>query len=534
VIPIVPTPMNGESCEDFCIRAHRSSMAAIPNASQRNQAVWNAWDMANPGTERYQAQQKFAGYRHLPSVCHFTEHTINTRSGPFVVGPNELSAICKNLNRRSREVGLYPALIDKHTSNDPSAGEPQIVGYSGCFRIGMIGDQQQKYSIFGDEFHKPRYIGVVDQKPRRSVELMRYADSSRNFFDPIACLGAEAPRLDLPPAYYGAIEDDGVMIERYSIMAPSLALPGGGNTYIRGTEDHQKYQAQPAGSSMPITPEEMNQLVNAISNAIEPRLAALEGFMKSGQQQMGGIPGQQIPGQPPAGLPQDPGAIGQPSPSVAPATGISDSQPGNPGDPLNLPSGGQPPGQKDPYALPALAAPLMAGAVGGALMRNSISGDEEVVAEKYSQEFVEDLIGKHQELLEETGKLRSAVGNLMQERTDAQRAFRLQQMSQKYSAIEANLDEELSRVLYSAGSEMTDDEFDAHCQTIERYAAQSSPPKGMIPDGELPSKDATKERYSQAFNDEVVKRCTAAMHSGKVRSYDEVADELARERGIVA
>lgn len=522
----VPTPIRGESCEDYCIRAHRQAAVAIPNPGQRNQAVWDAWDMMNAGTERYSAQQKFAGYRQLPTVCHFTEHTINTRSGPFVVGPVELRSICQNLNKRIREVGLYPALIDRHTSNDPNAGEPQIVGYSGCFRIGMIGDQQQKFSIFGDEFHKPRYLGVVDQKPRRSVELMRYADSTRNFFDPIACLGAESPRLDIPPAYYGAIEDEGVMVERYSIMAPTL--PGGGNTYLRGTEDQQKYQAQ-AGSLMPLNPEDVNQLVNAIANAIEPRLAALEGFMKGGPQP-GGMPGQPggLPGQPAAG--EDPLAMAPDIPGQQPSA--------------NPPMGGPPSGipQRDPYALPALAglaakaAPALIGAVagGGNDQQYSQKGDKEAVTEKYSQEFVEDLIGKHQELLDETGKLRTAVGGLMQERTDAQRAYRLQQMAQKYAAIEANLDEELERVLYSAGAQMTDEEFDAHCQTIERYAAQSSPPKGMIPDGEEPNREASKERYSQEFNAEVVKRCTSALKSGKVPSYDEVANDLAKERGIAA
>lgn len=535
MISQVPMPITGESCEDYCIRAHRQMMAAIPNANQRNQAIWDAWDMINPGTERYSAQQKFSGYRQLPTVCHFTEHTINTRSGPFVVGPNELRSICQNLNKRIREVGLYPALIDRHTSNDPGAGEPQIVGYSACFRIGMIGDQQQKFSIFGDEFHKPRYIGLVDQKPRRSVELMRYADSTRNFFDPIACLGAEAPRLDIPPAYYGAIEDDGVMVERYSIMAPSL--PGGGNTYLRGTEDQQKYQAQQVGSSMPLNPEDVNQLVNAISNAIEPRLAALENFMKGGQQ----LPGQQFGGMP--GQPMPPGGAGQPANPVADPMGPGGDQLGlsassgasgapKPPEPTGAPSTSTTGGQVGQYQ----AQPPVAGGTlqyqGNSFYSNA--GDDEVVAEKYSQEFVEDLIGKHKELLDETGKLRSMVGNLMQERTDAQRAYRLQQMAQKYSAIEANLDEELERVLYSAGSQMTDEEFDAHCQTIERYAAQSSPPKGMIPDGELPAKEASKERYSQEFNDEVVRRCTASLSGGRVRSYDEVADELAKERGITA
>lgn len=555
-----PLPIQGESCEAFCIRAHRQMMATEPSAAARNRLVWDAWDMMHPTPEKYAATEKFAAYRHVPAVCHFAEHTINTRGGPFTVGPGELTSICQNLNRRIREVGLYSALVDKHTG-DKQADEPLVIGYAGCFRIGMIGDQEQKFAIFGDEYHKPKYQKIADEKPRRSVELMRYADSRRNFFDPIACLGADSPRLEIPPAYYGAIEDEGVVVERYSIMAPASggALPGGSNTYLPGErEDYQADQSQQTiqtqGSTTMLSPEDVNQIISAIANAIEPRLAALESFMKGGQQpaaQPGALPGAQ-PGQ----LPGQPN--GQPnaaSPAGDPAAGGS---PAPAGDPLSLAGGASPTAQRDQYALPALAAaavPALAGAAGaaaGKMMGGSgkqdysansdpehlnddlPEGGDIVTTEKYSQEFVDQLIHNHEQLIAETGQLRATVGKLLHERTDAQRAYRLQQLAQKYSAIEANLDEEMERVLYSAGAKMTDEEFDAHCATIERYAAQASPPREMIPEGQIPGDSPAKELYSQEFNDEVVRRCSRMLASGKVASYDQVANELAKERGIAA
>jgi hypothetical protein len=55
-----PIPVPGESCEDFCIRAHQHLLQSVPIANQRNQVVWDSWEMANPSPERYAANQKFS------------------------------------------------------------------------------------------------------------------------------------------------------------------------------------------------------------------------------------------------------------------------------------------------------------------------------------------------------------------------------------------------------------------------------------------------------------------------------------------
>jgi hypothetical protein len=448
-----------------------------------------------------------------------------------------LKFICQNQNRRIREAGLYPPLIDRHTGGQDPQADPQIIGYSANFRIGMFGDQQQKFGIFGDEFHKPKFQNVADNKPRRSVELMRYADSRRNFFDPIACLGAEAPRLDIPPAYYASVEEEGVTVERYSVMAPASVLPGGSNTYLPGNDERNKYQlnSQPNSGAQAgmLSPEDINQLINAMTSVLEAdkqmtnaRLSTLESAIKSLQApQQPGLPAD--PSQPMADG-QDPlaiqgGSAGQPPAPPAPSQPTGSGLPFEPSGqaaPDSFPVNQKPPGQDDKFSMLG--------------QRYSVNGDDEAVTEKYSQEFVDELVENHKQLIEETGKLRASVGQLMTERTDAQRVFRLQGMAQKYSAIEANLDEELGRVLYSAGSSMTDEEFEFHCDTIERYAAQSSPPKEMIPDGQVAQdgKVAEKVLYSQEFNDEVVRRCTRKLSSGVVATFDSVAKELATERGL--
>ena len=118
----IPTPTPSETCEQFCVRAHQALLPTIPDSGDRNQAVWGAWDMSRGSgitVERYRWQNKFAGWRMIPDVCHYTEHTTTTPSGPMKIGPGEIVAICANMNRRSK-LGLVPPLINKHSTDDPA------------------------------------------------------------------------------------------------------------------------------------------------------------------------------------------------------------------------------------------------------------------------------------------------------------------------------------------------------------------------------------------------------------------------------
>jgi hypothetical protein len=54
----------------------------------------------------------------------------------------------------------------------------------------------------------------------------------------------------------------------------------------------------------------------------------------------------------------------------------------------------------------------------------------------------------------------------------------------------------------------------------------------MVPRGDAPVNvsDATRERYAAEVATEVVRRCTAMVNQGKVALYDDVEQEVIRER----
>lgn len=501
----VPTPQPNESCEDFCLRAHKSLMTGVPNAGDRNQMVWNAWDLSHGSVERYRAQQKFGGYRMVPNVCHFAEHTTTTRGGQMVVDSVGVKEICQNMNRRIGDVGLYPPLINKHTADVEQAGqEPYIVGYGGNYRIGMIGEgEKQRYAIFGDEFHKPEHTSELNGKPRRSVELIRYKDSSRNFFDPIACLGAESPRIEIPPAYYSIEHDEeGLEVVRYSIASPVYA--GSSNTFIPTFGEDKERRSVASGEpntekySM-LQQEDLTQVIDAIKNALSPYLQYLDTQM---QGQMGGD--DQVDALAMAGNQGQPGQSGQPPAAPAPAPAPA---------PVPTPK----PEQFSNQPMPA--------------MRYEAGADDDAEVERYSA-----LQDQFSELVAECGQLRTRLGQLETERTDAIRAHRLHQLCSEYEGA-IDFDEESSKVLYSAGAELDDDEFEERLELIERYAAKATPPKEMIPDGELEDDSAEKplsiERYSARVQTEVVRRMTDEISNGKQpRSYNTVEAEVCKEFGI--
>lgn len=500
-----PVPKPSESCEDFCIRAHKELMPSVPSASDRNQLVWNSWEMSRGsfGVERYRAQGKFSGYRVIPNVCHFAEHTTGTKSGPMQVGEQEISAVCRNMNRRINDVGLYPPLIDRHTTDNPSDHRREILGYAGNYKIGMIGEGQlQRFAIFGDEFHKPEHLKQLNDKPRRSVELMRYKDSARNFFDPIACLGAESPRIEIPPAYYSVEHDEsGVEVVRYSVASPVYA--GSSNTFIASFgEDKERLQASGEPNTEKkkvLDPNDLTQVVDAVKNALQPYLQYLDTQMQSN---MGG-------GNNPDAL-----SLGDSQPPVGQAPSAT---PPSPPAPV-APKADQP---KPPEQYMHGQQPI----------RYENSEDEEVEKERYSA-----LEKKYLEVIAECGQLKTRLGALETERTDAIRSHRLHELCSRFNGV-VDFDEEASKVLYSAGADISDDEFEERLDMIERYASMAIPHQGTIPEGvsedDGDDRPVSKERYSARVQNEVVRRITEVVGSGKpAPDYDTVEGEVCKEFGI--
>lgn len=517
-------PLPNETCEDFCIRAHRELLPQVSEPATRNEIVWQAWDAANGyDQDRYRAVEHFSaqGFHGGPTVCHFAEHTAHNRDGAIEHNAGSLKEICQNLNLRIRDVDAYPALIDRHTVDRPDANtpDPRVLGYAGPFRIGMIGREEPRYAIFGQEWYKPNSLAEVAEKPRRSVELIRYRNGGRSYFDPIACLGADSPRLPMPPAMYSATGDRELEITRYSVGSPVLA--GSSNTFVTGFGDKPKHKPttasgtgeinsessavvdkyEPDTQSEPIEPTEddsmigeddIRQIVDAI--LATPQMSWVTSKMASdGQDGMA-----QGPGDAPA-----PGGMGdQPATPAAPAADPMMDD----GDADNA----QPPmAKKDDY-----------------MMSHQYSAGGNAQVDRYAA-----LQGTINSLVRKVADLQATNEVLGKERADAVRLSRLQALEQAYSGF-VSADEEADRCLYSAGANISDDEFEKKIADIERYAARAIQSR-MLPGGDArPVSSPSVDRYSdraRQISDETVRRCQTLASRGEAFDYDTVESQVARE-----
>lgn len=177
----------------------------------------------------------------LQNVPVFTEHETTVGRGEkrrtVKFGPDELRAICLRSNQRIRETGDYAMVTLGHTPAPDEAAlgapQPEVVGCAGPFRLGTLGEegQRQRYAILCD-FHifREDWPRVRKKFGRRSPELWVEDRVDEMFLDPIALLGAEAPRLDMGLMLYSA-QRQGKHIERYA-----AASPGPMNTFIPTTD----------------------------------------------------------------------------------------------------------------------------------------------------------------------------------------------------------------------------------------------------------------------------------------------------------
>ena len=240
-----PVPEQNESLERYTIRC--SQVLPDMDPDQFNRAVWDTWrKYRGPTDEEKIAGQYFSPekYRVVPSVCVFAEHQTTTAKGePRNYDLDYLSRIVAGNNDRIADVGAFPALAEDHTSNpgDPNPRDPQILGYAGNYRLGRIGRKEPRWAVFQDEYQLKDSATVLDRKPRRSVELWTFKDG-RAHFDPIAALGAEAPRIALPMRYQ-QFEHGDASVERYS-YAGNDTVPAAGNTFVQSVGNKKdKYSA---------------------------------------------------------------------------------------------------------------------------------------------------------------------------------------------------------------------------------------------------------------------------------------------------
>ncbi len=269
------------------------------------------------------SEEEFVNIENVPV---FTEHETTARDGRLLqFGPAELQAVCDRCNRRIDEGGDFAAVTIGHTPNpDEAKDDPEVVGFAGPFRMGTLGEpgQRQRQAILAD-FHIFKGDYAKSKKhPRRSPEVWLEDSYDQMFLDPIALLGAVAPRLDMGILY--AARNHGRLVEKYTAVAPaatSVFVPDG----IK--PKHRLYAADNTqGTTNMLGHDDLKQLIHAL------RQTDVFQFVESLMAQEAGpeasVPGADAPPPPmpdpmtPAS-PPDPAAGPEGVPSPAPDDGPS-------------------------------------------------------------------------------------------------------------------------------------------------------------------------------------------------------------------
>ena len=199
------------------------------------------------------------------------EHAMTDQEGQELsyVDRAVLQEIADNNNRRVLETGDPAPLIVGHTSDAPNAAEKPVVGYAVNYKVKPYRRDpetgQVVYAIHADYKVRPKHKDVINDFPRRSVELW----VSKKELDPIALLGGTTPERDLgvvirnnrgslkyvsllggtaPERDLGITlrysRRDGGTLLRYAMEDCGMA---GGNNSALGNVRKHKYEADPMG-----------------------------------------------------------------------------------------------------------------------------------------------------------------------------------------------------------------------------------------------------------------------------------------------
>jgi hypothetical protein len=147
-----------------------------------------------------------------------------------------------------------------------------------------------------------------------------------------------------------------------------------------------------------------------------------------------------------------------------------------------------------------------------------------------------EVIANSKALAEDHARLQEVVAKQSRVLIDKDRYSQIESLRSKYDVVDVEF--ESKKCLYSQGSVMTDTEFVDHIATVEKYAAAASarPHAGMIPAGVMPATNGKilPPEVQKDISAQTVERYSAALNAGKIRSYDEVHDEIMKEMGYVA
>jgi uncharacterized small protein (DUF1192 family) len=267
----------------------------IPDTDARNAEMFRVWfesgndSLLRAGRRQWPKEK----YRMVPPVAVFDEHVARNGDGSTTHYEHKgLSAIVRNMNDRIRKTGNYAALTDGHTTDDPADQQPEVLGYSGPFYLGQVGNEgAPRWAVFSVEWHRKSAAPILDTHRTRSPEVWLTPRLEDRVMDPIAALGAERPRRDLGMARYSlsgsqhevAVERyaargitrlsatrvqgqrSGIKVERYA----AAAMPGGANTFV----PDEKYSADEPETegrdSMALSDEDARKIAQYAADILE-------------------------------------------------------------------------------------------------------------------------------------------------------------------------------------------------------------------------------------------------------------------------
>lgn len=280
VVAILPGQQESE--EDFIVRAHHALAQQIADPSERNSAVWNAWDQAKGNKLFDQASRYFGSDQYAVTSPRpfFMEHEKVNYSADgdeeitnYDLG--ELTRIIRENNHRIQDTDAYTALVDKHTLPPPyrDPDPPRNLGFVGPYRLGMMGRSNPRWGIFANEWQRRDKTEQLQDRPNRSVEVLQLKANGRRYIDPIAAL-SEAPRLPLPTtAQYAAAGEgsEAITVERYDATpALNAVFSGGNNTFSKKPNaKRERNQGADMYGKTAADPDMIKEVLNALMSTEE-------------------------------------------------------------------------------------------------------------------------------------------------------------------------------------------------------------------------------------------------------------------------
>jgi len=223
---MMTNPLPNETEVSFTERCHADLGTGMETDDKQAQCFQQWRSVRGETPIERKAIQRFSNdqFMRVRDVPIFAEHTTRDRDGDVVVyDRNALAAIAQRCNDRIHDTGDFSPITDGHTPDKAQAAAgaamPDVLGYSGPYRLGKIGNKTPRWAIFTDEWWHREDADRLRKLRRRSPEVWLEERMEDRFFDPIAALGAETPRLDMGMTRF-ARRFDGQVVEKYTATFP--------------------------------------------------------------------------------------------------------------------------------------------------------------------------------------------------------------------------------------------------------------------------------------------------------------------------